>query len=89
MCFHLKNKKIDHVKIIAETEGISDDEKMLNYTVGHMMGGFDGMVHADILNDELSATTTFKIFYTNGDQEVKVVRNSSLAYAKYIKYLKG
>ncbi len=89
MCFLFQNKKIVSVEILNQTDGIDEDEQLLNYAVGHMISGFDGMVHASVLNDELSDTTTFKIEYSNGSTEIKVVNNNSLAYSKYIKFLKG
>ncbi len=81
-------KKIIKVEIIGQTEGISEDDTLMNYAAGHMMGGFDGMVHADLLNESEGPTTTFKIFYDNGTTEVKTVLNSSFQYRNYLKYLR-
>lgn len=81
-------KKIIKVEIIGQTEGISEDDALMNYAVGHMMGGFDGMVHADILNESEGPTTTFKIIYDNGTIDIKTVANSSFQYRNYLKYLR-
>lgn len=81
-------KKIIKVEIIGQSEGISEDEVLMNYAVGHMMGGFDGMVHADLLNESEGPTTTFKITYDNGTTQVKTVLNSSFEYRNYLKYLR-
>ena len=89
MCFLFQTKKIISVEILEQTDGIDEDEQLLNYTIGHMMGGFEGLGYAYFINDELSGTTTFKIVYSNGTNEIKVVSNNSLAYSKYIKFLKG
>lgn len=82
-----KRKKIIKVEIIESSEGISEDDAMMNYAVGHMMGGFNGMVHASILNESEGPTTTFLIFYNDGSSEIKTVLNSSLEYKNYIKYI--
>lgn len=81
-------KKIINVEIIAQTEGFSEDDELMNYAAGHMMGGFDGMVQASILNDYEKPTTTFEITYDNGSTEIITVNNDSFDYNYYIKYLK-
>ncbi len=81
-------KKIIKVEIIGYTEGISDDDALMNYAVGHMMGGFDGMVHADILNESEGPTTTFKITYDNNTTDIKTVANSSFEYKNYLRFLR-
>ena len=77
-------KKIIKVEVIGQTEGISEDEQLSNYAAGHMMCGFNGMVHASLLNDSEGPTTTFRIFYDNNTVEIKSVLNSSLEYRNLI-----
>lgn len=80
-------KKIVKVEIFEYTEGISESDALMNYAVGHMMGGFDGMVHASILNESEGPTTTFLITYNNGTTEIKTVLDSSLEYRNLIKFI--
>lgn len=87
MCL-FKIKKIVKVEIIGYTEGISEDDQLTNYAAGHMMGGFDGMVHAYFLNESEGATTTFQITYDNGTYENKTVRNNSSEYQRLIRLVK-
>ena len=86
MCL-FRIKKIIKVDIIAQTEGISESDQLTNLAAGHMMGGFDGMVHASLLNESEGPTTTFLITYDNGTTEIKTVLDSSLEYRKYIKFI--
>ncbi len=79
-------KKIESVILICENEP-SEDELLSNYATGHMMGGFWGMVQADILNSYEGLTTTFLIKYENGTSEYRTVKNSSLEYRRLIKYI--
>ena len=68
MCL-FKLKKILKVEIIAQSEGIDENDQLTNLAAGHMMGGFDGMVHASLLNESEGPTTTFLITYDNGTSE--------------------
>lgn len=83
-----KTNKIVNVEIIAQSEGISEDDQLTNLAAGHMMGGFDGMVHASLLNESEGPTTTFLITYDNETTEIKTVLDSSLEYRKYVKFIK-
>ena len=80
--------KIEYTQILEEYDGISEDEELMNYAAGHMMGGFEGMVQADILNQNNGAQTKFLIKYKNGKEKGVVVLNSSLEYKTYYRYLK-
>lgn len=82
-----KTKKIVRVEIVSIEEGISESDQLMNYAVGHMMGGFDGMVHASLLNESEGAKTTFKIVYDDGSVKYRKVNNGSSEYNKYIQYL--
>ena len=86
MCL-FKTKKIVKVEIVGRSKGISEDDQLTNLAAGHMMGGFDGMVHASLLNESEGPTTTFLITYDNGTTEIKTVLDSSLDYKKYIKFI--
>ena len=81
------NKKIIKVEIISFNDEITEDEALLNYAVGHMMGGFEGMVQASILNDSYQPNTTFLITYNDGTCETKTVVNNSFEFDSLIKYL--
>lgn len=83
-----KTKKIVSVEIIAQSEGISESDQLTNLAAGHMMGGFDGMVHASLLNESEGPKTTFIITYDNGTTEIKTVLDNSLEFRKYVKFLK-
>ena len=83
-----KTKKIVSVEIIGYTEGISEDDALSNYAAGHMMGGFDGMVHASLLNESEAPTTTFLIHYDNGTSETKTVKDGSSQYNYYIRFVR-
>lgn len=48
MCFF---KKIIRTEIINTMPGISEEDKLNNLVVGHMMGGFHGVMHARLLNE--------------------------------------
>ncbi len=82
-----KQKKIIKVEIIEQTTGLSEDDKLTNYAAGHMMGGFDGMVHAYLLNESESSKTTFYISYEDGSTEIRCVNDNSFEYNKYIKFI--
>lgn len=86
MCL-FKLKKILKVEIIAQSEGISESDQLTNLAAGHMMGGFNGMVHASLLNESEGPTTTFLIIYDNGTTEIKTVLDNSLDYRKYMKFI--
>ena len=77
-------KKIVKVEIIGYTEGISEDDALMNYAAGHMMGGFDGMVHASLLNDSEAPTTTFQITYDNGTTKIVTVKDGTSNYYYYM-----
>ena len=53
------------------------------------MGGFDGMVHANMLNSYESAKTVFLVIYTDGTKERVETEDGSSAYRKYVSYLSG
>lgn len=86
MCWSWFEKPILKTEIIEETEGLDEDEKLTNLAVGDMMGGFEGMVYADMYNSDYSATTTFLITYKDGSTAVKEVKNGTSLYRKYIRY---
>lgn len=86
MCL-FKTKKIVKVEIVGQSEGISESDQLTNLAAGHMMGGFDGMVHASLLNESEGPATTFLITYDNGTNEIKTVLDSSLEYRKFIKFI--
>lgn len=77
-------KKIIKVEIIGQTEGVSEDDELSNFATGHMMGGFDGMVHASLLNYSEGPTTTFRITYDNNTTEVRTILDDSLEYRNLI-----
>lgn len=81
------SKKIARTEIVEHIDGISEDDKMTNMAVGHMMGGFDGMVHADLLNSYESAKTVFRVYYTDGTSQLVETEDGSSAYRKYASYL--
>ncbi len=82
MCF-FKKKKI--VKVVVEEciESISQDEQMLNYANGHMMGGFEGVFMANLINENSYPETVFLIFYDDGSTKRKRVKNNSYDYKYY------
>ncbi len=51
-----------------------------------MLGGFDGMVLSNLLNESDGSDTTFFIIFNNGTTETKTVRDGSLEYIMFIKY---
>ena len=81
------SKTILKTEIVAESDGLDEDDKLTNLAVGEMMDGFDGMVFADIYNQEHSATTTFRVTYTDGTSELIETENGSSQYRKFMKYL--
>lgn len=83
MCF-FKFKKIVSVVIIEEIDGLDEDEQLENLVVGDMIGGFDGMVCAEIYNQDHSAQTVFLVTYDDGSQERILTDNGSRAYRRYI-----
>ena len=52
-----------------------------------MMEGFDGMVMAEIYNDEYSAETTFEVTYTDGSSEYIVTQDGDSDYNYYISFV--
>lgn len=83
-----KRKKILSVKIISKDEGISEEDADMNYAVGHMMGGFNGVMHAQLLNENEASTTTFKITYNDRSVNYVEVKNGSALYNKYMRYIR-
>lgn len=84
-----KSKQIARTEIVDHIEGISENDKLTNLAAGHMMGGFDGMVHANMLNSYEIAKTVFLVIYTDGTKELVEVEDGSSAYRKYASYLNG
>lgn len=62
-------KNIISVQIVEHKDGINEDDKLMNYAVGHMMGGFDGIMQAHLLNEFEGAKTTFYVTYDDGSSE--------------------
>ncbi len=87
MCF-FKSKKIKYTKIVSHFKGISKNDQITNYAAAHMMGGFDGMVHAHLLNKEQCSKTVFEITYVDGSKQNITVPDESPQYNKYIQFLK-
>lgn len=79
-----KPKQLIKAEVVNENQELSDDDKLLNYAAGHLMGGFDGMVQADILNE--TKLTTFKLYYDNGSTKFVTVENNSAKYNYYINF---
>lgn len=75
--------------VVGQTDGIGEDDRITNYAVGHMMGGFDGMLHADLLNESRSAETVFRVFYCDGTFEDVRTRMGSSAWEYYAALLSG
>ncbi len=84
MCFF---KKIIRTEIIDTMPGISEEDKLNNLVVGHMMNGFNGVMHANLLNESEGEKTTFLVIYSDNTSSTITVNNNSLAYKKYITYL--
>lgn len=82
-----KKKSIVKTILIGYTNGISDDDALTNLAAGHMMGGFDGMVHAQMLNDSQRPTATFQVFYNNGNCETVTVEVGSSNYNYYLNFI--
>lgn len=83
MCL-FKFKKIVKVEIVGQSEGISEDDQLTNLAAGHMIGGFEGMVHASILNDSEAPTTTFQITYDNGTTKIVTIKDGTSNYYYYM-----
>ena len=83
MCL-FKFKKIVKVGIVGQSEGISEDDQLTNLAAGHMIGGFEGMVHASILNDSEAPTTTFQITYDNGTTKIVTIKDGTSNYYYYM-----
>lgn len=88
MCWLFKKKKIVKVEIYDEIDGLSEDDKLSNYAAGHMMGGFHGMVMADIYNSNNSAKTIFLVVYDDGTSELIETENESSHYYRYMRMVK-
>lgn len=82
-----KTKLIENVEIVFHKNGLSEDDKLDNLIVGDLSGGFDGMVLADMYNDENSAETTFKITYDDGSFEFITTQDGSKKYNYYINFV--
>ena len=82
-----KKKSIVKTVLVGISKGISEDDALTNLAAGHMMGGFDGMVHAQLLNDSQRPTATFQVFYNNGTCEVVTVDIGSSQYNYYINFI--
>lgn len=80
-------KIISSVRIVDHTDGLNEEEKLDNLVVGDMMDGFDGMVMAEIYNDEYSAETTFEVTYTDGTSEYIVTQDGDSDYNYYINFV--
>lgn len=80
-------KIISKVSIVNHIDGLNEDDKLDNIVVGDMMEGFDGMVMAEIYNDEHSSKTTFEVTYTDGTSEYIVTEDGDSDYNFYIKYV--
>ena len=90
MCFlkRLFSKKvISSVKIIDHKDGLDEDDKMNNLAIGDMVDGFDGMVIAELYNEDNSAETTFEVNYTDGTTEYIVTQDGDSDYNYYIKFV--
>lgn len=82
-----KKKKLISAEILEEIEGFTEDEQLMNYAAGHMMGGFDGMVQASILNEFNKDQTVFQLYYDDNSTEVVKVDNDSRLYSYYINFV--
>lgn len=82
-----KRKKLISAEILEEIEGFTEEEQLMNYAAGHMMGGFDGMVQASILNEFNKDQTVFQLYYDDGSTEVVKVDNDSRKYSYYIDFV--
>ena len=79
MC--LFKMKIVRVELIEQIDGfthyMSEDDKLTNLALGHMTGGFDGMVAADVYNmcnekKVVPAKRRYRLTYSDGS--VKTVQ---------------
>lgn len=82
-----KRKKLIKAEILEEIEGFTEEEQLMNYAAGHMMGGFDGMVQASMLNEFNKDQTVFQLYYDDGSTEVAKVDNDSRLYVNYMNYV--
>ena len=82
-----KKKKMVRVELIGYNDGISEGDALTNLATGHMMGGFDGMVHAQMLNDSQGPTATFEVFYDNNTSKIITVDIDSIEYRFYMNYI--
>ena len=82
-----KKKKLISAEILEEIEGFTEDEQLMNYAAGHMMGGFDGMVQASILNEFNKDQTVFQLYYDDNSTEVVKVDNDSRLYSYDINFV--
>ena len=76
-----KINKIVKVELVEQIDGftqyMSEDDKLTNLALGHMTGGFDGMVAADVYNmcnekKSVPAKRRYRITYSDGS--VKTVQ---------------
>ena len=82
-----KTKLIENVEIVSHKDGLDEDDKLDNLIVGDLSGGFDGMVIADMYNDENSAETTFKITYDDGSIDFVTTQDGDKKYNYYINFV--
>lgn len=83
-----KSKKIIKVEIASRKAGFSEEDQLSHLVIGHMEGGFDGMVTASVYNDYHSAETTFKVYYDNKTYKFITAKDGSTTYNYYIRLVK-
>lgn len=83
-----KTRKIIKTEIVSHEEGLSEDEEFDNLVIGDMEAGFEGMLAADIFNQENSSKTTFKIFYDDGTCVFETVNDDSRRFEYLSQFLK-
>lgn len=80
------SNKILKTKIINEYDALTEADKTTNLAVGHAIGGFEGMVAADIHNKANSTITVFEVIYTDKTKKIIETVKGSSSYYKYFKY---
>ena len=85
-------KKIVRVELVEQLDGyaqvLSEDDKLTNLALGHMTGGFDGMVAADVYNSsykkQIPAKRRYRLTYSDGSRTtVTLVVGTSLERKYY------
>lgn len=84
-------KKIVRVELIEQLDGytqvLNEDEKLTNLAVGHMMGGFDGMVAADVYNSnyrkQIPAKRRYRLTYSDGSRTTVLLNVGTNLERKY------